>query len=217
MKSLRLVPLVLASLLFGACAPMQTGTYSVTAFAPKNPGAVRVKVSTSTQHIYVMEGDRLLMAVQGCVGEGHSPTPSGNFTIGEKIKTKRSGSYGFYVNGNSIVSAKAGSGSGRYVGYPMAYWCGLAQAPSYGFHQGFVHPHPRTHGCIRLHKEAAARLFALVHPGTPVNIASSQPEDSTIGHFVRKLDESRAPDPNSALLISDRYFADPAGPLLKQQ
>ena len=34
-----------------------TGSYKVTAFKPKNPGNVKVKVSTSTQNIYVMEGD----------------------------------------------------------------------------------------------------------------------------------------------------------------
>jgi len=35
---------------------------------------------------------------------------------------------------------------------------------------GFVHPYPRTHGCIRLHGEAAPKFFALVKIGTPVSI-----------------------------------------------
>ena len=43
----------------------------------------------------------------------------------------------------------------------MAYWCEFK--PAYGFHEGFVHPYPHTHGCVRLHKEAAARLFALTN------------------------------------------------------
>lgn len=205
---------IVAAMGLGACSTAPVGGYKVTAYAPKNPGAVRVKVSTSTQNIYVMEGDRCLMAVQGCVGTSSTPTPKGNYSIGAKIKTKRSGSYGFYIRGGSIVSAKAGQGSGSYKGYPMAYWCAFAQAPAYGFHQGFVHPHPRTHGCVRMHKEAAARFYALVRPGTPINVASSQPEDSTVGRSVRRLDESRVPDPNPALLVSERYFTDPSGPLL---
>ena len=193
-KLLSVLSLAVALALCGGCAiGPSRGSYKVTAFKPHNPNNVRVKVSTSTQHIYVLEGNRLLMAIQGCVGTAQDPTPAGNFTINNKIKTKR-----------RISQPDAG--------YPMAYWCEFKTA--YGFHEGFVHPHPRTHGCIRLHKEAAARLFALVKIGTPVNISRSQPEDSQYGHFVRKLDESRDPNPPRAFMMSPAWFRDPAGPLL---
>ena len=168
------------------------GNYKVTALRPKNPENVKVKLSTSTQHVYVMEGDRLLMAVQGTVGVGNT-TPMGNFRITRKEKNKR-----------RISQPDRG--------YPMAYWCEIK--PAYGFHEGFVHARPRSHGCIRLHREAAARLFALVKVGTPVNISTSQPEDSKYGHLVRKLDQSRDPDPPRSLLMSDSWFKDPPGPLL---
>ncbi len=193
-KLLSLLTVSLAFALLGGCASAPSGgAYKVTAFKPKDPSKVRVKVSTSTQHIYVLEGDRLLMAVQGCVGTAKDPTPAGNFTINNKIKTKR-----------RVSQPDAG--------YPMAYWCEFKTA--YGFHQGFVHPYPRTHGCIRLHKEAAARLFALVKIGTPVNISRTQTEDAQYGHFVRKLDESRDPDPPRSYMMSPAWFQDPAGPLL---
>jgi hypothetical protein len=171
------------------------GSYKVTAYAPHNPSAVRVKLSTSTQHLYVMEGDRLLMAVQGNVGKPSTPTPHGEFRIISKDKTRR-------------------RQSEPDAGYPMAYWCEFA--PAYGFHEGFVWPVPHTHGCVRLHKEAAARLFALVHVGTPVTIASSLPEDAKYGHLVRRLDQSRDPDPDRGFLLSSAWFRDPAGPLLLQ-
>jgi hypothetical protein len=198
--------------LFSSCATAPKGgggssSYHVTALKPHNPNAVKVKVSTSTQNIYVMEGDRVLMAVQGCVGE-NGKTPKGNFTINAKIRNKRSGSYGFTSDGRG-VDREHGSVA---VGYPMGFWCEFS--PGYGFHEGFVHPVPRTHGCIRLHKEAAARLFALVHVGTPVNIANTQPEDATVGKTVRRLDQSRDPDPSPATMMSNSYFSDPAGPLL---
>jgi lipoprotein-anchoring transpeptidase ErfK/SrfK len=172
------------------------GSYKVTAYKPNNPSAVRVKVSTSTQNVYVLEGDRLLMAVQGCVGTASNPTPAGNFRINNKIKNKR-----------RVSQPDAG--------YPMAYWAEFK--PAYGFHEGFVHPRPRTHGCIRLHREAAARLFALVNIGTPVNISHSQPEDRLYGGQVRKLDQSRDPDPPRSYMMSPSWFKDPAGPLLVEQ
>jgi hypothetical protein len=135
------------------------------------------------------------MAVQGCVGASQA-TPTGAFKIQNKIKNKR-----------RVSEPDAG--------YPMAYWCEFK--PAYGFHEGFVHPVPRTHGCIRLHREAAARLFALVRVGTPVDIGQTQPEDQKYGSQVRKLDESRDPDPPRSLLLSEAWFKDPAGPLLIQE
>ncbi len=195
MKPLLILTLTAIAALFSGCASgggRSMGSYKATAYKPNNPGNVRVKVSTSTQNVYVMEGDRMLMAVQGCVGASGA-TGSGSYRIMEKIKTKR-----------RISQPDAG--------YPMAYWC--AWKPAYGFHEGFVHPRPRTHGCIRMHREAAARFYALVQLGTPVSIASSQPEDAKHGRSVRALDQSRDPDPPRSFMNSPAWFKDPAGPLL---
>ena len=189
------------------------GPYHVTAYRPHDPSAVRVKVSLDKENIYVMEGDRCLMAVACSVGLPNKPTPRGNFTIYSKQEHKRSGEYGFSVQGGSVVATTAGHAGGRYVGYPMGYWCEFS--PGYGFHQGFVHPTPRTHGCIRLHGEAAPKFFALVRIGTPVNIATTQPEDATIGPKVERVDDSRTPDPDPHLMVTDAAFQEPSGPLLQ--
>ncbi len=214
-KLLNLLALSAGLSLLGGCAngPIHKMfiPYSVTAYKPHNPDHVRVKVSTSTQHIYVMEGDRCLMAVQGCVG-AHGSTPMGNHTVEAKIKNKRSGSFGFTRDGRG---ADIHMGQSVAVGYPMAYW--VEFEPAYGFHQGFVWSEPRTHGCIRMHKEAAARLYALVKIGTPVNIATTQPEDATFGRSVRSLDQRNDSDPPSSVLMSQSYFQDPPGPLLTEQ
>jgi lipoprotein-anchoring transpeptidase ErfK/SrfK len=188
------------------------GEYHVTAYRPSDPSAVRVRVSLAKENVYVMEGDRCLMAAAISVGIPAKPTPKGNFTIYAKQEQKRSGSYGFSVQGNRILPS-TGGGPGRYVGYPMGYWCEFA--PAYGFHQGFVHPYPRTHGCIRLHGEAAPKFFALVKIGTPVNIADSQPEDETIGPKVQRVDDSKTPDPSPSVMISSSAFQKPSGPLLQ--
>ncbi len=170
--------------------------YHVVAYKPHDQSMVQVKLSKSTQTVYVMEGDRLLMAAQANVGRGGAETPSGNFSIINKDKTKR-----------RVSEPDAG--------YPMAYWCEFA--PAYGFHEGFVWSTPRTHGCVRLHREAAARLYALVRIGTPVHIAQSFPEDAKYAKDVMRIDQSGDPNPPRSLLMSSEWFKDPPGPLLVNQ
>jgi len=205
----------IVSLLAGCGTTRVAGgkAYHVTAYRPHDPSAVRVKVSLAKQNIYVMEGDRCLMAVASSVGLPNKPTPRGNFTIYSKQEQKRSGEYGFSVQGNTVVATTAGHAGGHYVGYPMGYWCEFS--PGYGFHQGFVHPSPRTHGCIRLHGEAAPKFFALVRIGTPVNIATTQPEDATLASGVQRVDDSKTPDPDPHIMVSEAAFEKPSGPLLE--
>ncbi|HEY2124096.1 MAG TPA: hypothetical protein VGG94_01430, partial [Chthoniobacterales bacterium] len=52
----------------GPLASRGGGNYHVTAYKPNDPSKVRVKVSLSKENIYVMEGDRCLMAVACSVG-----------------------------------------------------------------------------------------------------------------------------------------------------
>ncbi|PYL70289.1 MAG: hypothetical protein DMF28_00140 [Verrucomicrobia bacterium] len=84
--------------------------YHVTAYRPHNPSAVRVKVSLATQNIYVMEGDRSLMAVACSVGLPNKPTPRGNFTIYSKQEQKRYGEYGFSVIRALFILLRAPTG-----------------------------------------------------------------------------------------------------------
>jgi hypothetical protein len=189
-----------AALFLTSCGTMSrvsSGSYRVVAHKPHDPSKVQVKLSLATQFLYVVEpdkeGDRLLMAVQGNVGKPGAATPTGNYTIYNKEKHRR-------------------RQSEPDRGYPMAYWCEFK--PAYGFHEGFVHPAPHTHGCVRLHREAAARLFALTRIGTPVIIQNSLPEDKKWGSEVRRLDQSRDPDPPRSLMLSEGWFKDPPGPLL---
>ncbi|HYR57835.1 MAG TPA: L,D-transpeptidase [Chthoniobacteraceae bacterium] len=213
MKSILFLALAASAVWLSGCATTKRTAghvtpYHITAYKAHNPNAVRVKVSTSTETLYVMEGDRCLMAAQCCVGKPGAASPSGEHSIGAKIKDKRSGAFGFTSSG---APADIHRGDHVAVGYPMQYWCEFA--PSYGFHAGYLWTEPHTHGCIRLHKEAAARLFALVHTGTPVSIAGSQPEDATAGKSVLRIDQRRDPDPPTSLLMSESFFTDPAGPL----
>ena len=204
-----------AGLAFLTGCTTQTGvggsssSYNPVAYKPHNPSAVRVKVSLSKQVVYVMEGSKPLLVAATNVGIPGKPTPSGHFNITRKEKDKRSGTYGFYRSGGVVRPAEAGHGSGEYVGYPMAFWCEFK--PEYGFHQGYVWPVPRSHGCLRLHHNVAPKFFALVHVGTPVDIAQTQPEDATIGANVQRPTDYNDPDPAPSYMASSAVFASPPG------
>ncbi|HEX8296289.1 MAG TPA: L,D-transpeptidase [Chthoniobacteraceae bacterium] len=220
MKRFFALSLAAASLvLLGACAsrPVGRSSYNAVAYKPQNPANVRVKVSLANRAVYVMEGDRPLLVTATSIGTRSNPTPMGNFRVTNKIEKKRSNSYGFSVNGDSIRPVKRGNATGRYVGFPMAYW--VEFKPAYGFHEGSVWPSEegRTHGCLRLHKNVAPKFFALTRPGTPVSIAQSQPEDATLGRNLKRPSDYADPDPANSVLISDQIFSQPTGPLLVDQ
>ena len=215
----RFISLVLATLapifITGCITGPAAGPYHVVAYKPHNPSDVRVYVSKSREQVYVMEGSRCLMAAACDVGVPQKPTPSGHFSIEEKIPNKRSGSYGFSVSGGMVTPCDAGQCHGSYVGYPMPFWCGFA--PAYGFHQGYVWPIARTQGCIRLDKQVAPRFYELVHTGTPVDIAETQPLDATVGAHVARPTDYRDPDPAPSFMIGSGPFQKPARPLLIEQ
>lgn len=213
MKSQRtILPVLCAALALTGCQTLQVSqNYDPPAHRPHNPGDVRVKVSLKNQAVYVLENGRPLLVTATCVGmPGHATRP-GSFTVTEKVVEKRSGSYGFSVSGNGIRPCEAGNATGRYVGYPMPYWVRFDGAN--GFHQGYVWPIPRTHGCLRLHKNVAAKFYALVRLGTPVNVAYTQPEDETLGKNLQRPTDYKDPDPPAAFMVSPAAFEPPKGPL----
>ena len=211
-KLIALVALAVAPLMLSNCATTGSGlaayqAYDRPATLPTNPSAVRVKVSTSKQRVYVMEGSKPLLVMPVSVGTASTPTPKGNFTIYSKQAKRRANSHGYAYNGNQIrqtyVSKKPAGWS--FKGTPMPYWCEFKSA--YGFHTGWVKPYPCTHGCIRMHENLAPKFFRLVKEGTPVNISSSQPEDEIYGNIPLPPDASPLPDyPAGSHYVGDGYF-----------
>lgn len=155
--------------------------------SPQNPSAVKLKLSTGAQRLYVVEGDKVLLATPVTVGTAATPTPQGNYTIYSKQEHRR-----------RISSPGAG--------YPMTYWMEFKSA--YGLHWGFVKPTPATHGCVRMPIKSAKKVFAMIRVGTPINISSSQPWDATIGKSLPVLDDSALPDPPLSYMNSRKVFAD---------
>lgn len=191
--TLRSLLLIAAAAALSSCAAVKKGNYS-TSFDPpakavKNPAAVKVKLSTSAQRVYVMEGNEVLLATPCSVGTASSPTPHGTFTIYSKTANRRR------------VSSPG-------AGYPMTFWMEFKSA--YGMHWGFVKPYPCTHGCVRLPIAAAKKIFGMVRTGTPLIIATSHPEDATIGKSLPVLDDSTLPDPPDSYMLSPKVFEDAA-------
>lgn len=155
---------------------------------PTNRSAVKVAISTSAGRIYITEGDKVLLASPVSVGTASDPTPKGTHRITSKTKFRRR-------------QSQPGAG------YPMTYWMSF-YSPAYGMHWGFVKPYPCTHGCVRMPLNTARKAFDIVSVGTPVNVATTQPWDSTIGASLPRLDDSPLPNPPSSYMNSSKVFED---------
>ena len=155
---------------------------------PTNRSAVRVAISTSAQKMYVVEGNKVLLATPVSVGKSASPTPRGNHRILSKTKFRRRQSQ-----------------PGR--GYPMTYWMSF-YGPAYGMHWGFVKPYPCTAGCVRLPLNSARKTFNLVRVGTRVNVSRTQPWDATVGASLPRLNDAPLPNPPMSYMRSSKVFQD---------
>lgn len=202
----RFIPLLAIPFLFlGGCAQLsERAVYDQPAYKPHDPSKVVIKVSLKQQMVYVMEGKRPLLVTACCVGMVAHPTPKGNFSVTNKIRNKRSGEYGFALLKQAIIPCEISNAHGHYVGYPMPYW--VEFTPGYGFHLGWVWPVPKSHGCIRLHANDAGKFFELARLGTPVHIATTQPEDATLGANFKRPSDYNDPELPAALLTSQHYF-----------
>ncbi len=195
--SLARVGLAAAVGFFASCksAPKTSGGNFSTGFnppvtQPSNKANVKVKISTGAQRVYVMEGDKVLLATPCSVGTASDPTPAGTHRISSKTAQRRR------------VSSPG-------AGYPMTFWMSF-YSPAYGMHWGWVKPYPCTHGCVRLPIQSAKKIFDLVSVGTPISIARSHPEDGTVGKSLPVLDDSTLSDPPMSYMLSPKVFQDAA-------
>jgi hypothetical protein len=192
MKRIVLVLCSATAVALTGCQTPRTGgatsfSYDPAVQSPQNPSNVQLKLSTGAQRLYVVEGDKVLLATPVSVGKAATPTPHGNYRIYSKTANRRR------------VSSPG-------AGYPMTYWMEFKSA--YGLHWGFVKAQPSTHGCVRMPLKAAQKTFNLVRSGTPINISTSQPWDATVGKSLPRLDDTHLPDPPMSYLLSPQVFAD---------
>ncbi len=193
-RLLQTLSLFAVAAVMSSCATRTSGGKFSTSFDPPakpvtNPSAVKVKLSTGAQRVYVMQGNEVLLATPCSVGTASTPTPMGTYSIYSKeAKRRRASSPG--------------------AGYPMSFWMEFKSA--YGMHWGWVKPYPCTHGCVRLPIKSAQKIFSMVSTGTPLIIATSHPEDATIGKTLPVLDDSKLDNPPDSYMLSPKVFEDAA-------
>ena len=124
-------------------------------------GGTYAEVDIYEQHVYYYENNQLVYDCSCVTGtEGYSSTPSGIFSIDEKIRGRELNGY-------------RADGSLSYSVYVKYWMCFL---PHYGFHDaswrdsfgGSIYEYDGSHGCINLPTSAAATLYDLLDYGTPV-------------------------------------------------
>jgi lipoprotein-anchoring transpeptidase ErfK/SrfK len=137
---------------------------------------VRIDLSEQTASFY-RDGEKVGQSRVATGRSGHS-TPTGSFTIMEKVANKRSNLYGrIYDARGNLVNRDADTrrhsvpSGGRFVGAPMPYWMRLTSY-GIGMHVGPI-PNPgspASHGCVRMPEEMARTLYHRAPVGTRVTI-----------------------------------------------
>jgi len=144
--------------------------------ARANSSNTSVTIDLSMQRAFLMVGDQVAMDYRISTGSSSHKTPTGSYTITEKLKDKRSNLYGKMLNAaGEVVDSDADARKdtvpegGKFLGASMSYWMRLTNA-GVGMHKGNVNSRYASHGCIRSHYSAVPIVFAKTRIGTPVSI-----------------------------------------------
>jgi hypothetical protein len=146
-------------------------------------GPVELDIVLDEQIVYVTIGGEDAGWSYLATGLPKYATPTGHFKILEKVVDKHSNlwgvikdEYGTTVNSDARNGRDPVPPGGRFVGAHMPYWMRLTNG-GIGMHVGVI-PRPglpASHGCIRLPRGFAPKLFAVVKVGTPVTIRGTTP------------------------------------------
>jgi lipoprotein-anchoring transpeptidase ErfK/SrfK len=112
------------------------------------PGVIRVVVSIPLQKAYVFDDGELVATSPVSTGKKGHETPSGTFRILQKKVHHR---------------------SSKYDNAPMPY---MQRLTNYGIalHAGALPGYPASHGCIRLPRSFAKKLYGLTDYSTKVTV-----------------------------------------------
>jgi len=161
-----------ANRLMWMAALVVAGTLAATRFEAAdavNSGAVvrRIVVSIPDRKLAVVENDEVVQLFTVAVGAPISPSPSGTFTIVNRVANPT-----YYHSGTVIAP-----GPRNPIG---TRWIGLSQK-GYGIH-GTDQPssigYAKSHGCIRLRNADVERLFERVRPGDVVELYAERTSET---------------------------------------
>ena len=113
-------------------------------------GPLQIIVSKDQQSLVVYDGDAVIATSPVSTGKAGHPTPLGIFPV---------------------LGKKEMHYSKKYDNAPMPF---MQRLDNYGIalHAGHVPDYPASHGCIRLPKEFAKKLYGVTKVGTTVLIAA---------------------------------------------
>ncbi len=142
------------------------------ALTPEN-ALIEISIIDQRARVYQTTGNKKQLVIDTYVSTGKNgyATPTGSFTIKEKLQDKRSTLYGEFLNssGQSIGGGhirEMPSYAARFQGTEMPYW--LRINGPIGLHVGPVPNYPASHGCIRVPASIQPLIFSKVDIGTRV-------------------------------------------------
>ncbi len=138
----------------GEGTPQEASEPSPAPLQATSSEGLKVVVSIPQQKMYVFEDGDLLATSPVSTGKRGHETPTGTFPILQKKVHHR---------------------SNRYANAPMPY---MQRLTHYGIalHAGSLPGYPASHGCIRLPRSFAKKLYGLTDYGTRVTITRKRPK-----------------------------------------
>ncbi len=134
----------------------------------------KVVIDLSDQRAQLLVNDRVALDTPCSTGKAGKRTPTGNFTIKQKIVTKRSTIFGrLYRGSRRVYGGDRRKYRGRYtrfVGSALPYWMRLTNEGIGMHYSRGVRRHACSNGCIRLPMEPVKTIFAKTQVGTAVQI-----------------------------------------------
>lgn len=143
---------------------------------------VSIEIALGDQRGLLLVNGGIAMDFPLASGKPSHPTPTGSYTIRGKEKEYHSNLYGRITDATGTVLVAdadtrkdAVPEGAAFTGASMPYWMRLTDG-GVGLHVGYV-PGGRaaSHGCVRLKRENASKIFEIVKVGTPVLIAEKAP------------------------------------------
>ena len=122
----------------------------------------KILINLSSQRAYAMQNNKIIFSGRISSGKPGRATPRGSFRILEKRKRHRSNLWPKRANG-------------KRGGAKMPYMMRLTYT-GYALHQGYVPNYPASHGCVRLQRNFAKKIFRWAKVGTKVKIVGYTPK-----------------------------------------
>jgi hypothetical protein len=166
----------------------------------KGRAITRIEVNVDRQKAVFYSGDEQIGWSTVASGVRSYPTPTGRYTIQEKIVEKKSNLYGkIYDRNGRLVRSNAERGvhpippGGRFEGAKMPYFMRMS-GDGIGMHAGPLPApgSPASHGCVRMPHSLAPIVFRHVDIGTSVSVVGSGPTYAQYMAAERRQAERRA-------------------------